>query len=160
MADEIKQIIRVSNTDIKGNIKLYHALTKIKGIGFSFANAICSSIDIDKNKKIGALSESEVKNIEDCILNPIKHNIPIWILNRRKDVETGNDLHLITSNLKFQTEMDVKNMKKIKSYKGMRHAFGLPTRGQRTRSNFRHGTSIGVQKSKTKMPKPSESKRK
>ena len=42
-------------------------------------------------------------------------------------------------------------MKKIKSYKGMRHAYGLPVRGQRTRGNFRKGVTVGVMKKAAKI---------
>ena len=70
--------------------------------------------------------------------------IPKYILNRRKDSETGEDKHLTGSDLELQNEFDVKRLKKIKSYKGYRHASGLPLRGQRTRSNFRKNRSKGA----------------
>ena len=57
-------------------------------------------------------------------------------------------MHLISTDLKLRKEFDIKFMKKIKSYKGMRHASGLPVRGQRTRAHFRTGTSLGVVKAK------------
>jgi len=77
------------------------------------------------------------------------------MLNRRKDYETGEDKHLLSSDLAFTKDNDIKMLKKIKSYKGMRHAFGLPVRGQRTRSNFRRnkGKVTGVQKKKIKSGK-------
>jgi len=55
--------------------------------------------------------------------------------------------------LKLRKEFDIKRLKKVKSYRGMRHAFGLPVRGQRTRSHFRKGRSVGVQKKKVKPQK-------
>lgn len=146
-----KHIVRIANTDIKGNIRLYHALTMIYGVKYTFANAIISSLSLDGQKKVGEVESSDIKKIEELIADPIKHGIPHYLLNRQKDFESGQNKHLIGANLKFTKEMDVKLMKKMKSYKGMRHSFGLPVRGQRTRSNFRHGVSLGVQRSKAKM---------
>ncbi len=145
---EEKQIIRVANTDIRGHIPLYHALTKIRGVGFAYANAICNSIGIEKIKHIGSLTESEILKIESCIKEPSKNHIPKWMLNRQKDFETGTDKQLFGADLKFQTEQDIKIMKKLKTYKGIRHSIGQPTRGQRTKAHFRVGSSIGVQKNK------------
>ncbi|MDD5650977.1 MAG: 30S ribosomal protein S13, partial [Candidatus Nanoarchaeia archaeon] len=68
--------------------------------------------------------------------------------NRRKDPETGEDQHVISTDLKMKKDFDIKMMRKMKSYKGMRHSFGLPVRGQRTRAHFRHGKSLGVAKKK------------
>ena len=146
-----RHIVRIANTDVKGNLRLYHALTMINGIKYSFANAVCNCIDIDKNKRIGEIDTNLIKKIEDVITNPVQHGIPSYMFNRRKDFDSGQDKHIIGATLKFTKDMDIKMMKKIKSYKGMRHSFGLPVRGQRTRSNFRHGVSLGVQRSKAKM---------
>jgi small subunit ribosomal protein S13 len=77
--------------------------------------------------------------------------LPEFLLNRRKDFETGEDSHLVGSNLEMKKEFDVRRLKKIRSYRGLRHAFGHPTRGQRTRSHFRSKSkrkAIGVRKSK------------
>ena len=84
--------------------------------------------------------------------NPKKFNVPLWLLNRRKDPETNEDKHIITDDMRFIQENDVKILKKIKSYKGVRHMHGLPTRGQRTKSNFRRnkGNVIGVKRKKGK----------
>ena len=70
------------------------------------------------------------------------------MLNRRKDIETGEDKHLLGSDLKLRKEFDLKRMKNIRSYKGVRHALGLPVRGQSTRSHFHKGKSLGVKKPK------------
>jgi len=116
----------------------------ITGVGFSMANAVCNVLGLDRQKKIGACSEEEIRRIEDIIRNPGKHGIPSWLLNRRKASETGEDLHLLTSDLKLAVEFDIKKMKKIKCYKGIRHATGQPVRGQRTRAHFRKGKGLGV----------------
>jgi len=59
--------------------------------------------------------------------------------------------------------MDVKDLREIQSYRGIRHALGLPVRGQRTKAHFRHGKSVGVIKKKIKQKvgtkkKPSKGK--
>jgi small subunit ribosomal protein S13 len=71
------------------------------------------------------------------------------MLNRQKDYESGENMHLLGPTIKFVQDNDVRRLKKIKAYKGMRHAAGLPVRGQRTRSNFRKnkGKTVGVIKS-------------
>ena len=149
--DNFKHIVRIVNTDIKGEIKLVNALRKIQGVGFSYSNAVLKTLNMDENKQVGYMQDSDLKKIEDIILNPVKHEIPSWMFNRRKDYDTGNDKHILTSDLKLQKDNDIKRLKKIKAYRGIRHATGQPTRGQRTRSNFRRGSAIGVNKKKSKM---------
>ena len=157
MAEEkIKGIVRLMNTDLDGNTKLLKSLIKVNGIKFAMANAVCNYLDLDKNKKIGLFTPEEIKTMEEVIKKP-QDKLPNWLYNRRKDPETGKDEHLITADLKLKKEFDIKFMKKIKSYKGMRHAAGLPVRGQRTRAHFRTGTSLGVVKSKV-IPKPDDKK--
>lgn len=149
---ELKYFVRISQTDLEGNKPIKHSLLKIKGIGFMLANAICDKSGMDKQKKTGYLTDEEVKKIDDVLKDPLKFNIPSWLLNRRRDLETGEDKHLLTANLIFAQENDVKMMKKTKSYRGLRHAFGLPVRGQRTKSNFRRNKgkgSLGVKKKGT-----------
>ncbi|MBD3304535.1 30S ribosomal protein S13 [Candidatus Woesearchaeota archaeon] len=150
MAEELKHLVRIANTDMKGTQQILYGLKRVKGVGMIFANAICRMTKIDPAKKAGALSDEEIKKIETVIKEPLKHNFPVWMLNRRKDMDTGEDRHLTTGDLKFTIEQDIKQMKKIKSYRGTRHMFGLPVRGQRTRGNFRpnKGKVKGVQKKK------------
>lgn len=144
----MKQIVRIINADIPGNKQIYTALRYITGVSYSFSNAVLIVLDIDKHKKVGDLTDEEIKKIEDAIKNPQKYNIPFYLYNRKKDPETGENKHIITSALKLQTEIDIKKLKRIKSYRGIRHALGLPTRGQKTKGHFRHGRTIGVSKKK------------
>ncbi len=136
-----ERIVRILDKDIEGGMKIYAGLTKIKGISWSMANAICKRLKIDKNRKIGSLTDAEVKKILDFIKNP---EIPGFIFNRRFDFETGEKRHLTGTNLELQKEFDIKRLKKIKSYKGIRHSAGLPVRGQRTKSNFRKNKRKGA----------------
>jgi len=150
---QAKQIVRVAKVDIDGNKNLIQALTKIKGVGTSLSSAICNLYNIDKNTKIGLLPEDQVKKLEQAIENPLKAGIPLFMINKKKDVISGKDLHIITSDLKLGTEFDIKRLKKIKSYKGVRHAQGQPVRGQKTKAHFRTGKSVGVKKKKAPVKK-------
>ena len=146
---QFKHIVRIANTDLDGNRKTADAIRKIKGVGFSFASAICQLAKIDGGKKAGNLMPEEVKRIDEAISTASK-TMPIWMLNRRKDLEDGTDKHLLGADLTFAHESDIRFMKQIRTYKGARHAIGAPVRGQRTRSNFRKnkGKVIGVVKKK------------
>jgi small subunit ribosomal protein S13 len=148
-AQEVRHLVRILNTDVKGEKHILYALTKIKGISVMFSNAVLKKAKINPTTKAGLLNEKDVQAIEAVILRPAQAGIPSWLFNRRKDVETGEDHHLITSNLDFTKENDIKKMKKTKSYKGLRHQWGQPVRGQRTKSNFRVNKgkgSLGVKK--------------
>ncbi|GIU68475.1 MAG: 30S ribosomal protein S13 [Candidatus Pacearchaeota archaeon] len=139
--EDQERIVRILSQDIKGSMDVYSGLTKIKGISWSMSNAICNSLGIDKKRKISSLTEDEIKKISDFVKNP---QLPKFLVNRPFDFSTGKDLHLIGSSLDLQTEFDIKRLKKIKSYRGIRHAMGQPVRGQRTKSHFRKNKIKGV----------------
>jgi small subunit ribosomal protein S13 len=143
-----RHIVRVANTDLDGAKPIFKALTKIKGVSFMFSNLVCELTNTDKNAKTGELDESTIKKLDEAIDNPLKFDAPLWMLNRRKDYEDGNDKHLVTSKLDFTKQNDIRRLQKIKSYIGIRHYNKLPVRGQRTKSNFRRnkGKAAGVMK--------------
>jgi small subunit ribosomal protein S13 len=70
------------------------------------------------------------------------------MMNRRKDVETGQDKHIMGMDLAMTLREDLDLMKKMRSYKGIRHERGLRVRGQRTRSTGRTGAIVGVSRKK------------
>ena len=146
MPREFQHIIRFAGTDINGIQPVTYALTDVKGLGIKLANAIIEKSGINPETRMGFLSSIEVEKIEDILQNPLKYGIPKWLLNRRKDRETGKDLHLLSSDLVLQTKNDIEGMKKIRSWKGFRHSYGLKVRGQRTRTTGRKGKAIGVKK--------------
>ena len=146
MPREFQHIIRFVGTDINGTQPVTYALTKVKGLGIKLANAIIEKSGINPETRMGFLSSADVEKIEDIITNPTKYGIPTWLLNRRKDVETGKDLHLLSTDLILQTKNDIEQMKKIRSWKGFRHSYGLKVRGQRTKTTGRKGKAIGVKK--------------
>jgi small subunit ribosomal protein S13 len=145
---EFKYLVRVANTDVDGNKQILFALQKIKGVSSMFANAICKIAGVPTNAKAGYLVDADVEKLDAALKNIEAY--PKWLLNRKKDFDTGKDTHLILSELTFTNDNDVKRLKMVKSYRGMRHQWGLPLRGQRTKSNFR----------KTKMAASRNKKRK
>jgi small subunit ribosomal protein S13 len=152
MTPEIKQekqneevLIRIMSTDIPGDKKVLAGLTKIKGISWAFSNAICKVLKIDKDKKVRELSKDEIAKISEFAKNP---KLPKYLLNRRKDLETGEDRHLVGSDLQLRKEFDIKRLKKMRCFRGIRHSTGQPVRGQRTKAHFRENKALGVAKKK------------
>ena len=147
---DFKHIVRIEMTDIDGKKSIGIGLTKIRGVSHSFSNAICKILNLDKSKKIGDIDNKDMENISQVLKNPLSFDIPSWMLNRKKDYDSGEDKHLTNIDLKLQKEFDYKRLQKIKSYRGLRLSVGLPVRGQRTRSNFRpnKGKTTGVKKKK------------
>ena len=143
-------LVRVLGKDIRGDIKVGTALTKISGISWSFSNAICKILELDKKQRIQDVSKEEIARIEEFIQNP---EVPSFLKNRQNDLETGEDQHISGADLKLRKEFDIKRHRKIRSYKGARHAVGLPVRGQRTKGNFRRNRkpSVAAAKKKSKV---------
>ncbi len=146
MSKEFKHIIRIKGTDLEGSKKVTYGLTKIKGVGVSMANTIVKLGNLKADGRLGNLTDAEISKIEDIISDFSKYSIPSRLVNRRKDVESGRDIHLITADLTLQTKNDIDFMKNIRSWKGIRHSLGLKVRGQRTKCTGRTGRSVGVKK--------------
>ncbi|MEJ2241295.1 MAG: 30S ribosomal protein S13 [Candidatus Bathyarchaeota archaeon] len=146
MSKEFQHIIRFAGSDIEGSLPVTYALTNVKGIGIKLANAIVEKSGINPEERMGFLSSADVEKIEDIVTNPAKYSIPVWLLNRRKDIETGKNIHLLGSDLVFQNKNDIDQMKKMRSWKGVRHSYGLKVRGQRTKTTGRAGKAMGVKK--------------
>ncbi len=143
-----KNLVRISSTDIDATLSLDNALTKIKGVGFSFSNAIIKAMGLDPKKKLGDLSKEEIKKIEESIKNPSSLGIPSFMLNRRRDPESGKDIHLSGTVIDIKLRSDIDNLRRIRAYRGIRHELGLPVRGQRTKSSFRKNKVSKVGKRK------------
>jgi len=145
-------MVRIVGNDIPGERKMIVGLTQVRGVGYMFANTILNFLKINPNQRIGYLSPEQIKSIENVIKNPLTSNFPSWFLNRRKDVETGEDKHLITSDIAFTVRNDIEREKTVGSWRGIRHMFGLKVRGQRTRCTGRKGGAVGVAKGGKVMP--------
>ena len=149
MSDEsdFKYIIRIANTDVSGEERLAIALTSIRGVGKRISNAIVKKLELDPNELAGKLDDKNVEDIEESITK-LNENVPDWLLNRQKDYDTGGNIHPVSVDLKMLHDDDLNRMKKVKSYKGIRHASGHKVRGQRTYSNGRKGLALGVSRKK------------
>jgi small subunit ribosomal protein S13 len=156
MSQEFRHILRITDTDVDGTLKVPFAVSRIKGISLSLANAILKKAGVDPNTRVGFLTDANIEKIEEVIEDPAKYGVPNWLLNRRKDSETGKDKHLLGADLVLRTKMDIDEMKEIKSWRGYRHAYGLKVRGQRTKTTGRSGKALGVKKKALAMPTTTE----
>ncbi|MDH7506986.1 MAG: 30S ribosomal protein S13 [Candidatus Thermoplasmatota archaeon] len=144
---DFKYIVRISNTDLNGEKNVVYGLSSIKGIGVHMATLIADQAKIDKNILIGNLNDNQIQQIQE-IINNVNKTAPGWMLNHRKDYETGQNLHFVSTDVDSRLRDEINIMKKIRSYRGIRHELGLPVRGQRTKSNGRKGLALGVSRRK------------
>lgn len=107
--------VRITGINLPENKRIEYALTIIYGIGFTQARKILSASSVDINKKVKDLSEADIKKITEFIEKNYK----------------------VEGDLRAQIQDNIKRLKEIGSYRGLRHIRGLPARGQRTRSNAR-----------------------
>jgi len=145
-SQEYRHIVRIAGKDIPGTKKTIIGISQVKGMGYNFAKSVLDILKINPNSNIGFLTESQVEEIEKAMKNPSSVNIPSWFLNRRKDIDSGKDLHLITSDIDFNVRNDIEREKNMNSWRGFRHTYGLKVRGQRTRTTGRKGGAVGVRK--------------
>jgi ribosomal protein S13 len=148
---EFNYIVRVIGKDLDGTKSIESGIQGIRGIGQRVGGVIAKEFrhesGVAVGKRLGELSPEEIKKLEEVILAPEKHKIPGWALNRQKDFETGATKHLTMNDLAFSLRNDLTRMAEIKSYKGLRHMWGLPVRGQKTKSRHRgKGSVVGVMK--------------
>ncbi len=107
--------VRIAGVNIPDEKRIEIALTYIYGIGQTKSNKILEKVGIDKNMRA--------------------NKIPTEDLNRlRTEIEGGD---VLEGELKRQVMMNVKRLREVGSYRGSRHAKGLPVRGQRTKTNNR-----------------------
>jgi len=107
--------MRILGVTLPDDKRIEFGLTLIYGIGWTRAKNILKAVNIDGNKKIGQLSEEELKKLTDFIEKNYK----------------------VEGELREEINENIKRLKEINSYRGLRHIKGLPVRGQRTRSNAR-----------------------
>ena len=107
---------RIVGVDIPRNKKVSYSLCYIHGIGLSTAKMICKKAKIDLEKRIQDLSERQIVAIR----------------------ETISSLGInVEGELRSFNAMNIKRLKDVGSYKGVRHRKGLPANGQRTKTNAR-----------------------
>ena len=140
-----KYIVRLASTDLDGWRPVMYALSDVKGIGVRTGAIVADQVGVPRQQRIGNLKDEEIAKLQDA-LNQLAVKIPPWMLNRQYDWETGEDRHVFGPDWQIEVRNDINRMKKIRSYKGVRHETGKKVRGQRTSSNGRKGLALGVQR--------------
>ncbi|MDC3204876.1 30S ribosomal protein S13 [Pelagibacteraceae bacterium] len=115
---------RIAGINIPTQKKLKIALTYVYGIGNKISNDICLKANVDSNARVQDLSESEIKNISDVISSSF----------------------LVEGDLRREVSGNIKRLKDLGTYRGVRHRRNLPCRGQRTHTNARtkKGKAIAI----------------
>lgn len=144
---DFKYIVRIANTDINGERRLLDGITTIKGINYRLSNVIVGDLGVPHNRLMGDLTDQEVEKLASLI-DDIPAKFPHWMLNRQRDMDTGEDTHAISQDLDIIHKDDINFLRKIKCYKGVRHEQGQKVRGQRTKSKGRTGSTVGVVRKK------------
>jgi small subunit ribosomal protein S18e len=129
---EFQHILRILNTNVEGRRNVVYALTKIKGLGRRFTNLICKKAEIDINKRAGELTADEIEKLVAVIQSPKQFKIPLWFLNRQKDIKTGKYTQIFAQGFEANLRDDIERMKKIRAHRGLRHWWNIRVRGQHT----------------------------
>ena len=106
---------RISGVTIPSDKQIQIALTYVYGIGNKTAQDILGQTKIDPTTRVKDMTDSEISQVQDII----------------------NDKHLVEGELQRVVTGNIKRLKDIKTYRGDRHTRGLPSKGQRTRTNAR-----------------------
>ena len=106
---------RIAGVDLPREKRVEIGLTYIYGIGRTTSNKILAETGVDPNVRVKDLSEDQVAKIRDYI---------------------ENNIH-VEGDLRREVMMDIKRLKDIGCYRGVRHRKGLPVRGQSTKQNAR-----------------------
>eukprot|EP01071_Lankesteria_metandrocarpae_P001935 Lankesteria_metandrocarpae@DN1977_c0_g1_i1.p1 len=143
---EFTHILRVHNTNVEGKRCIWVALTAIRGIGRRFATLACKKADINPARRAGELSADEINRLTAVIAAPLQFQIPLYFVNRQRDVRDGKNKQLVSNQWDGMLREDFERLKKIRCNRGLRHAWGLKVRGQHTKTTGRRGKTVGVAK--------------
>tara|TARA_X000001036_G_scaffold127963_1_gene121073 strand:- start:64 stop:531 length:468 start_codon:yes stop_codon:yes gene_type:complete len=147
LGEDFSYILRMADTDMDGQKTLATALTAVRGVGPRTAIQICKNTGFDPASLAGHLSVEEQESLRVAI-EGYAETVPLWMLNRQRDIETGDELHLTGQQVTLTLEDDINRLRTMKCYRGVRHASGNKVRGQRGRSNGRGGLTLGVSRKK------------
>ncbi|HUU75010.1 MAG TPA: 30S ribosomal protein S13 [Methanoregulaceae archaeon] len=145
--EEIKYFVRISNTDLDGTKPVHIALTGIKGVGRHSAAVITQMAKVNERDLMGRLGDEDVDRLREVVDNYVG-KVPVWMLNRPRDIYSGKPKHLFGTDVLTTLDEDINLMRKIRCYRGIRHETGQKVRGQRTKSTGRTGTTVGVRRKK------------
>jgi len=141
--EDFRYIVRLANTDLRGDRSVVYALTGVRGIGVRVAEVIADLAGVPRTEIIGNLKEAQTDKIVE-ILGNLGDIAPPWFVNRQREWSSGADTHVYGADTDLQLRDDLNRLRMIRSYKGVRHEQGQKVRGQRTRSNGRTGLTVGV----------------
>lgn len=146
---EYRHIVRVAGRDIDGQENLLQGLTRITGVGLRLSKAIVTHLGLNPTDRLGFLDDETIAKIESLLGDPVAAGFPDWYVNRPRDRLTGKMVHLTGSDLDFAHKSDIERLKRIRAWRGIRHALGLKVRGQHTRTTGRRGATVGVSRKKS-----------
>jgi small subunit ribosomal protein S13 len=106
---------RIAGVNLPTQKRLEIGLTYIYGIGQSTAQKICATLELDPDEKVRDLTDEEVTKLRQYIDGELQ----------------------VEGDLRRERAQSIKRLTEIGSYRGIRHRRGLPTRGQRTKTNAR-----------------------
>lgn len=115
-ARDSKRVVRIENVTIPSHKHACIGLTAIYGVGKKRATLLCEQAGVSPNEKISSLSDEDIENLRTLI--------------KESDFE-------VEGNLRRRIAMNIKRLKDIRCYRGLRHRSGLPCRGQNTKNNAR-----------------------
>ena len=145
--EDIKYFVRISNTDLDGTKSVRVALTGIAGVGRHAAEIIARRADVGARETMGRLDDDSIERLRGSV-DTYAGVVPTWMLNRTKDVYTGEPRHILGTDLAITHDEDINLLRKIRCYRGIRHETGQKVRGQRTKSTGRTGATVGVRRKK------------
>jgi len=140
--EDIRLIVRVAGIDLDGRKPIERSMSKIKGIGVRMSKNIAvafeKSYGIPASQKTGKLSEEQSKKLEEVVLNPQSSACLSGHLTRERTF-TREEFASGDERTRPWLEVDLQRMTETKSYKGLRHNWGLPVRdrGQRALTGAR-----------------------
>ncbi|NWF95304.1 MAG: 30S ribosomal protein S13 [Candidatus Thorarchaeota archaeon] len=145
---EYRYIVRVMSRDIDGQENLLQGLTHITGVGLKISRAVLSQLKLNPASRMGYLSDADIARIEELLQDVTRAGFPDWYVNRPRDRMTGKNVHLTGADLDFIQRNDIDRMKRMRSWRGIRHSYGLRVRGQHTKTTGRGGPAVGVSRKK------------
>lgn len=84
--------------------------------------------------RAGDLNSDELERLVTIIQNPTQFKIPLWFLNRQRDIVDGKNLQILSNGVDSKLRDDLERLKKIRAHRGLRHFWGLRVRGQHTKT--------------------------
>ncbi|NLX48460.1 MAG: 30S ribosomal protein S13 [Methanospirillum sp.] len=145
--EDIKYFVRIRNTDLDGTKSVRVALTGIPGVGRHSAGIIARRANVGERETMGRLDDDSIERLRGAV-DGYAETVPAWMLNRIRDVYSGESRHVLGTDLQLTHDEDVNLLRKIRCYRGIRHETGQKVRGQRTKSTGRTGATVGVRRKK------------